>query len=164
MGIPSITSNLSGFRLLTPGARVRSQSYGIYIFGLTEFISVEESDQEAGADTFRHHPDVEASAYPQRNRTERLRHHRLRRLHKYYTESRVSGLCKPTQKFEPECVKVGGVKPLQVFEAWSSITRTVRRGQKPEYSIDLDDVQEGEADDEEEEAVSLAKMESTSRG
>lgn len=156
MGIPSITSNLSGFGCFIQEHVSDPQSYGIYIVD-RKFISVEESVKKLAQTLFDFTQMSRRQRILQRNRTERLSDLLdWRRLHKYYTESRVSGLCRAYPEFEPECVTESVGSNLYRFsKPGSSYTSSVRRGQKPEYSIDLDDDQEGEADDDGEEAVSL---------
>jgi len=102
MGIPSITSNLSGFCCFIQEHVSDPQSYGIYILD-RKFISVEESVRELAQNMFNFSQLTRKQRILQRNRTERLSDLLdWRKLHKYYTQSRVNSLNLFYPDFEPQ--------------------------------------------------------------
>jgi len=103
MGIPSITSNLSGFGCFMQEHVSDPQSYGIYILD-RKFISVEESVRKLAQMMFNFSQLSRKQRILQRNRTERLSDLLdWRKLHKYYTQSRVKALRVVNPDFEPCC-------------------------------------------------------------
>merc|ERR1719154_604732 len=103
MGIPSITTNLSGFGCFMEEQVQDPQSYGIYIVD-RKFISVEESVRKLAQLMFDFSQLTRKQRILQRNRTERLSDLLdWRKLHKYYTQSRVKALKVQNPDFEPPC-------------------------------------------------------------
>lgn len=103
MGIPSITSNLSGFGCFMQEHVSDPQSYGIYILD-RKFISVEESVRKLAQLMFDFSQLTRKQRILQRNRTERLSDLLdWRKLHKYYTQSRVRALQVQNPDFDPPC-------------------------------------------------------------
>jgi len=147
MGIPSITSNLSGFGCFIQEHVSDPQAYGIYIVD-RKFISVEESVKKLAQTLFDFSQMTRRQRILQRNRTERLSDLLdWKKLHKYYTESRVSALCRAYPEWEPECVAESVGSCLYRFPRPASSYANSDR-QRPDQSIDLD--AEDQAEDQEE--------------
>jgi len=139
MGIPSITSNLSGFGCFMQEHVSDPQSYGIYILD-RKFISVEESVRKLAQTMFDFSQLSRKQRILQRNRTERLSDLLdWRKLHKSYTKSRVEALKAKFPDFEPEYrAESLGSTPFRFPRPASSYTPSVNRAHNNDASIDLE--------------------------
>jgi len=144
MGIPSITSNLSGFGCFIQEHVSDPQSYGIFVLD-RKFISVEESVRNLAQCMFDFTQLSRKQRIIQRNRTERLSDLLdWKRLHKYYTQARVAALSTNYPDFEPHCVTGSACSTYARYpKPCSSFTSSVTRAQiEPDISIDLLDTED----------------------
>jgi len=138
MGIPSITSNLSGFGCFMQEHVSDPQCYGIYILD-RKLISVEESVRELAQTMFNFSQMTRKQRILQRNRTERLSDLLdWRKLHKYYNQSRVSALTAVYPDFEPDCFTESVGSTYRYPKPCSSFGSTGRRQPEADASIDLE--------------------------
>jgi len=140
MGIPSITSNLSGFGCFMQEHVSDPQAYGIYILD-RKFISVEESVRQLAQTMFDFSQLSRKQRILQRNRTERLSDLLdWKKLHKYYNQARVSALSANYPDFEPDIVPTSDGSNLYRYpKPCSSFASSVYKAtQEPDVSIDLE--------------------------
>jgi len=140
MGIPSITSNLSGFGCFIQEHVSDPQSYGIFVLD-RKFISVEESVRNLAQCMFDFTQLTRKQRIIQRNRTERLSDLLdWKRLHKYYSQARVAALSATYPDYVPDCITGSACSTYARFpKPCSSFTSSVVRAQlEPDISIDLD--------------------------
>jgi len=146
MGIPSITTNLSGFGCFMQEHIADPKSYGIYIVD-RRYIGLDESIDQLSTFMFDFAKMSRRQRIIQRNRTERLSDLLdWRNLGIYYREARVRAL----KAVYPDYVDIGGVeyvesnfnypRPLSAPPSPSSSRHTTphgsRHGSDDEDSVD----------------------------
>ncbi|KAE8745264.1 hypothetical protein FOCC_FOCC008056 [Frankliniella occidentalis] len=151
MGIPSITTNLSGFGCFMQEHIADPQSYGIYIVD-RRYIGLEQSVQQLAQFMFDFSRLNRRQRIIQRNRTERLSDLLdWRNLGIYYRQSRISALCKVYPELADTLDVSGNVnnfnfpRPISEPPSPSSSRPTTPRG-----SVHGSDDEEDEVDEEKE--------------
>ena len=149
MGIPSVTTNLSGFGCFIEEHVVRPGSYGIHVVD-RKFQSVEESVQSLAQIMFEFSQMSRRQRIIMRNRTERLSDLLdWRKLGIYYSQARYSALHRtfPAEFPVSELESLGQhlyhiARPESSF---SSVSRRTREEAELEGDTDLEAEEEEEA-------------------
>ena len=128
MGIPSVTSNLSGFGSFVEEHVVDPSSYGIYVVD-RKFKSVEETVKSLAQTMFDFSQLSRRQRIIMRNRTERLSDMLdWKKLGIYYTQARAQALAKTFPGLVTEYERMPDFKYPRAASSFSSVSR--RRDQE----------------------------------
>ena len=144
MGIPSVTTNLSGFGCFIEEHVVRPESYGIHVVD-RKYHSVEESVKNLAQIMFEFSQMSRRQRIIMRNRTERLSDLLdWRKLGRYYSQARYYALHRNFPAEFP-CNELESLQPDYHYARPASSFSSVSRRTREEADTDLEVEEDEEA-------------------